>query len=62
MKKTEVIQSLQDLPEEVSADEVIERILLLKRIDQAFEELREGKGIPHEQVMADAQAWLNARK
>jgi hypothetical protein len=62
MKKTEVLQSLQNLPEEVSADEVIERILLLKRIDQAFDELREGKGIPHEQVMAEAQAWLNARK
>jgi len=62
MKKTEVIQSLQNLPEEVSADDVIERILQLKRIDQAFEELREGKGIPNEQVMADARAWLNERK
>lgn len=61
MKKTAVLQSLQNLPEEVSADEVIERILLLERVDQAFEELREGKGIPHEQVLAEATAWLNAR-
>lgn len=61
MKKTEVIQSLQDLPEDVSADEIIERILVLKHIDQAFEELRQGKGIPHEQVMADAKEWLKSQ-
>jgi hypothetical protein len=60
MTRQDVESVLNQLPASFSPDELIERLLLLKAIDQSFEELREGKGIPHEQVMADAKKWLQS--
>lgn len=62
MTKTDVIQSFKDLPEEVSAEQLIERILFLKRIERAMEQVKNGQTIPHEQVMKEAKEWLKEQK
>jgi predicted transcriptional regulator len=42
--------ALQDLPDDATIDDAIERLLFLARIDAGFAELDAGKGIPREEV------------
>jgi len=41
---------LQDLPEDASFDEAIERLVFLAKVEAGLAELDAGKGIPHEEV------------
>lgn len=62
MTKTDLIQSFKDMSEEVSAEQLIERILFLKRIEWAIEQVKNWQTIPHEQVMKEAKEWLKEQK
>ena len=53
LDKSQVIESFKDLPDKVTADDLIERILFLQRIERGLEEIRQGKVTPHEQVMKE---------
>jgi predicted transcriptional regulator len=45
-----ILEALQDLPDDATLDDAIERLILLARIDTGLAELDAGKGIPHEEV------------
>ncbi len=45
-----VLEALQDLPDDATFDDAIERLVLLAKIDAGLAELDAGKGIPHEEV------------
>jgi len=45
-----ILEALQDLPDDATADDAIERLILLARIDAGLAELDAGMGIPHEEV------------
>lgn len=45
-----ILEALQDLPDDATVDDAIERLLFLARIDAGLAELDAGKGIPHEEV------------
>ncbi len=53
-----VIDSLQDLPERVSVDEIIERIIVIAKLDDALEQAASGKVDSHDNVMTQAKEWL----
>lgn len=59
--KEEIIQLMQDLPDEATAEEIIEeamdRLYLLYRIELGEKQLSEGKGIPHEEVLQRLTEW-----
>ena len=38
------------MPEDISIDDVMEKLYVKAKIEKAIKELDEGKGIPHEQV------------
>ena len=57
LTKTQVIESFKDLPETVSADDLIERILFLQRIERGLKRIEEGRTTPHEQVMQEFWQW-----
>lgn len=57
LKKSEVIESFNNLPEDVSADMLIERILLLKRIDRGLEQALKNDTVSHLEVMDELKAW-----
>ena len=57
LTKKQVIESFKDLPEEISADDLIERILFLREIEKSMEEAVEGKVTPHAQVKSEARKW-----
>ena len=45
-----IIQALEDLPQDATFEEAIERLVFLAKIDAGLAELDEGKGIPHEEA------------
>jgi predicted transcriptional regulator len=45
-----ILAALQDLPEDASFDDAIERLVFLAKIEAGLAELDGGEGIPHEEV------------
>jgi predicted transcriptional regulator len=45
-----ILEALQDLPDDATADDAIERLIFLAKLDAGLAELDAGMGIPHEEV------------
>jgi predicted transcriptional regulator len=45
-----ILEALQDLPDDATVDDAIERLIFLAKIDAGLAELDAGMGIPHEEV------------
>jgi len=58
MKKTEIIDTLKEMPDEFSADELIERILLLQKIYAGLNQVKEGKVYSEEEAAQKLDRWL----
>jgi aryl-alcohol dehydrogenase-like predicted oxidoreductase len=58
MKKIEVIDTLKEMPDEFSADELIERILLLQKIDAGLNQVQTGKIYSEEEAEKRLEKWL----
>lgn len=58
MKKTEIIDTLKEMPDEFSADELIERILLLQKIDAGLNQVGSGKIYSEEEAEKKLEKWL----
>jgi hypothetical protein len=50
MKKTQVLDTLNSLPEEFDAEQLIERIIFIDKIEQGLQDSREGKVISMNEV------------
>jgi len=59
MKKTEVIESISELPDEFSIDEIIERLIIVEKIEKGRQQVKEGKVNTEEQAKAKLSKWLN---
>lgn len=58
MKKETVIETISKLPDEFSIDEVIERLILIEKIDQGLEEVKAGKTNSEEETESKLGKWL----
>ena len=59
MRKTTVIESINNLPEEFSIDEIIERLIIIEKIEKGRQEVKDGKVNTVEQAKAKLSKWLN---
>lgn len=59
MKKVTVIESIEKLPEEFSIDEVIERLIIIEKIERGRKDIKDGKINTEEQAKAKLSKWLN---
>ena len=59
MRKTTVIESIKNLPEEFSIDEIIERLIIIEKIEKGRQEVKDGKVNTVEQAKAKLGKWLN---
>lgn len=59
LDKNQIIESFKDLPDKVSSEALIERILFIKLIENR---LRETTEIPHEQVMKELREMRDSKK
>lgn len=61
LKKSQVVESFRDLPEEVTADDLIERILFIQLIEQRIKSAESGNVVTTDQVMSELRK-LRAEK
>ena len=52
------IQTIQELPDDATWDEIQERIRFVAGVRKGLRELDEGKGIPHDRVREEFAEWL----
>ena len=48
--KQQVIELIKNLPDNVTIEEILERLYFIIQVDDGLKELDEGKGIPHDEV------------
>ncbi len=57
MKKTTVINALNELPKEFLLDDLLERLLVIEKIDEGLKEAKQGKTISHDKVKKMVSKW-----
>lgn len=58
LTKEKVLQSLQDLPDTFSMDELIDRIILINKIEMGLEQVKNGKIYTSDQARDKLKQWL----
>ena len=58
MSKEQIQNVVDQLPAEVSLDELVERLLILQRFEQGRVDLAEGIAISHEEAGQRLEKWL----
>lgn len=59
MRKATVIESINKLPDEFSIDEIIERLIIIEKIEKGRQDVKDGKVNTEEQAKAKLSKWLN---
>jgi len=57
MKKSTVIQTLNELPQKFNLDEFLERLMVIEKIDDALEDAKSEKTVSHEKVKKMVAKW-----
>lgn len=58
MKKAVLTETIDQLPEEFALDELIERLILLDKIEKSRQQVREGKTHTTEEARQKLSKWL----
>ena len=56
--KKDVLKIIKGMPEEFSADDAIDKLIVLNKIEKARKEIKNGKGLTTEQAKKKLQKWL----
>jgi len=59
MRKTAVLESISKLPDEFSIDEIIDRLIIVEKIDKGRQQVKEGKINTEVQAKAKLNKWLS---
>ena len=57
LDKAEIIASFKTLPDKVSAEDLIEKILFMKRLEIGLQDIAQGRVVSHEEVMEQFKEW-----
>ncbi len=57
-QKEIVLDVISELPDEVSLEQIAEKIEFLAAIKKGMDQLDRGEGIPHEEVKRQLATWL----
>ena len=56
--REKVIQAVQDLPDDASVEDAMERLLLLAKIERGIQQADSGETITHTEVKERMAKWL----
>ena len=59
MKRSTVIEIISKLPEEISIDEIIERLIVLEKIERGQQQVKDGNVNTEGEAKAKLAKWLN---
>ena len=57
LTRDKVINSIKDLPDSFTIDELIDRLIFIEKVEQGLKQSEEGKVIPHEEVGKIIEKW-----
>jgi predicted transcriptional regulator len=57
MKKTTVINALSELPNEFNLDKLLERLLVIEKIEDGLKDVKAGKTISHDSAKKIISKW-----
>jgi hypothetical protein len=60
LTKSQILEGIQNLPEEISVDELFERFLLISKIEEARKLSKEGHTFSEEEVKEKMSRWLKS--
>ena len=55
--KQRFVAAINDMPDDVTFDEVIDKLLLIYKIEVGLEQVRQGRVTPHDEVMRRMAQW-----
>jgi predicted transcriptional regulator len=58
MKKAQLLETIQDMPEEFSVDELMERLLILQKIEEGQQQIQAGQFYTEEEAKKKLEKWL----
>jgi predicted transcriptional regulator len=58
-QKQLVLDAISSLPEDCTYADMVEKLRFLAGIQEGFDQLDRGEGIPHEKVMEQLDSWLS---
>ena len=53
-----ILETVQQMPEQASMAEILDELALVSSVNKGLAEIREGKGIAHEQVVREFNSWI----
>ena len=56
--KAQMLKIIQDLPEDASVAEAIERLYLLEKIERGIAQADAGETVPHDEALQRLSKWL----
>ena len=56
--KEKMLEAVQDLPEDSSIEDAMERLLFLAKVEKGILQADAGRTMPHEQVKERVAKWL----
>ena len=57
-QKQLVLNAINDLPDDASLSDIVERVEFLAAVQKGLEQLDRGLGIPHDEVKRQLASWL----
>jgi predicted transcriptional regulator len=51
------LDTIKELPDEFELEDLIEKLVLIEKVEQGLKQLDEGKTLPHEKVKEIASKW-----
>ena len=57
MKKTTVLNALSELPNEFNLDKLLDRLLVIEKIEEGLKEAKAGKTVSHEAAKKIISKW-----
>jgi hypothetical protein len=58
IEKQELLKLVNELPEQVEIEEVLHRLYLREKLEAAEGDVREGRVLSHEDVVAETARWF----
>lgn len=55
--KNQVIKALEEMPQDVTFEEIMERLYFLHKIDQGLKQVKAGETISHEAAKKQIKTW-----
>lgn len=58
MKKSDLIETLENLPDTFTEDELIDKVLFVKNVKEGLSDIEEGKITTHKEAYNRLEKWL----